>query len=385
MITALALAIVLAMVGRVGLAWYSIGSNDATTWLKFATGVDRRGLAEAYYRYPSLNHPPLPVLWSGMALRLAGSAGTSFYFIFKLPMILADAATCLVLALIWSRRRDAAHGWLAAAIYATSPVAILVSAYHCNTDSLYVFFSLLGVYHATRRQMLLAGLALAAAINVKLVPVLLILPLASLCQSRSELRRLVLGLLAGVPPFMPVLVESGRHFVRNALGYTPYSDRWGIPFFLYELHEQRPSLRLAHDLMYFYSANGRWLILAAVMLLSFFSWRWRRWNASQLAAMSMAIFLVMAPGFGVQYTVAVLPPLVAVTLGTGLLYSLLAGLFILLVYGLNWTGGVPLYSLFDSPYPMPGPLFGLLAWWVLLVFVIRLIQPVRPPTGSPPG
>ena len=68
------------------------------------------------------------------------------------------------------------------------PVRILVSGYHGNTDAVYAMLSLLAVYLLQdRNRPLLAGLALGLAINIKLIPVLLIPPLVLAAQSIREM------------------------------------------------------------------------------------------------------------------------------------------------------------------------------------------------------
>ena len=374
MVIAFALLTLAAFAARFVLAWFSTGTNDAGTWLRFANRITSHGLFNAYFSLPSLNHPPLPALWSAAALKVAQLTGAQFEFIFKLPAILADAIACRILYLVFSHRRAPRAGWAAAAGYAWCPVAILVSAYHCNTDNIYAMLCLLAAYLLWRGRPFASGLSLAAAINVKLIPVLLVPALLSLCRTRREALRFILGVSAGVIPFIPVLIAVGPQFARNALAYNSLANRWGIGFFLYEMYNQPRFRTFAYGAMRFYFENGRWVILAAVALLSYFSWRRRAWDAYEAGAMTLAIFLILAPGFGLQYTVAIAPLLVAACRTVGSLYGLLAGLMLFLAYLATWTGEVPLASFFDGPWPMPGPLFGLIAWWVLMGYLIRVLR-----------
>jgi Gpi18-like mannosyltransferase len=373
-VIAAALLVLAAFAVRIVLAWFSTGTNDAGTWLRFANRITSHGLFNAYFSLPSLNHPPLPALWSAAALKLSQASDVHFEFIFKLPAILADASACVILYLIFAQRHGRRAGWIAAAAYACNPVAILVGAYHCNTDNIYAMFCLLAAWFIARGRPLTSGLSLAAAINVKLIPVLLVPALLSMCRTRREAVRFILGLSIGVIPFIPLLIAVGPQFARNALAYNSLANRWGIGFFLYEMYHQPPFRTFAYEAMRFYFENGRWFILAAVALVSFFSFRRRAWDAYEVGAIALAIFLILAPGFGLQYTVAIAPLLLAASLAAGALYGLLAGLLLAFAYVATWTGNVPLASFFDGPWPMPGPLFGLLAWWVLIVYVIRVLR-----------
>jgi hypothetical protein len=362
-------AIAAGMFGRLILAWFSIGTNDAITWRMEAMGIVERGLFDAYERYHDLNHPPLSPLWWAGALRVSQATGASFEFVIKLPAILADASTCILLWRICSP--------LVSLLFACSPVAILVSGYHCNTDSIYAFLCLLSAYFASQRKMTLSGVALAAGINIKLVPILLIPPLLASCRDRKDLARFAAGLSLGVVPFIPVLIFAGDAFARDVLSYTPQFNRWGLPFLLYEMHQRGFHADFALSMMKVYYFNGRYTILAAVVVLSVVAWRSARWSPYELCAVSLAIFLILTPGFGVQYTVSVLPLLLVVSTWWGGLYSLVAGAFLLVVYWINWTGTFPMFSFFDGPFPMPAALVGVLAWGVLVAFVAWMLTGKR--------
>lgn len=371
----LAMALVLAAFAlRFVLAWYSIGTNDAVNWRKQAESIQQHGLFDAYVRYRLLNHPPLSPLWWTAALRIAHASGASFEFVIKLPAILADAGSCALLGWIWFRRRDSRAGWIAAAIFALSPLAILVSAYHCNTDSIYAFLCLLATFLVTRGKMLLAGLALTGAINVKLIPALLILPLLSLCRNRRDVMRFICGLAIGVLPFIPVLIAVGPDFSRKVFGYDPPANRWGIPFALYELYQRPETRRFALDAMRRYVENARVLIFAAIALLSLFSFTRRRWSGLEVSALAFSIFLILTPGFGLQYAVIVLPLMLACSLAWGTVYSLVAGVFLLWAYWSNWTGTVPMFSFFTDVYPLPGAIVGIAAWLLIVAFTLRTLR-----------
>jgi Gpi18-like mannosyltransferase len=105
---------------------------------------------------------------------LSQKIGVSFPTVFKLPMLLADAVACWLLHQIVARRAGTISGWVSAGVYAIAPISILITAHHCNTEPLYVMLALAAALATDRGRPLLAGLLLGAAINVKLVPVLLI-------------------------------------------------------------------------------------------------------------------------------------------------------------------------------------------------------------------
>jgi Gpi18-like mannosyltransferase len=219
--------IVVAIVLRAALAAASEGTSDVLFWKEIARQVAQRGLIKAYENEPLLNHPPLAALWARLAL--LASSGKSFSMMIKLPAIAADALSIVLLRRIWMDQQDARRASLAAVAMALSPVAILISGYHCNTDNVYALLSLLAMYFiANGRRFFLAGLALAAAINIKLVPVLLIPVVFSLCRSWRDARRLAGALLIGATPFLPLLFAP-RAIARNMLSYVPRASERGRP------------------------------------------------------------------------------------------------------------------------------------------------------------
>jgi hypothetical protein len=319
----------LAIVLRLVISWYSIGTNDAVTFESFATSINSYGLFYAYSISGAFNHPPLPLLMAQYSLWLA-------------------KAWCLD--------------------------ALLVSGYHCNTDSIYAFFSLLAAYYIEERKPLRAGLALGVAINIKLIPVLLIAPLYTLCRNRRDTMWFTAGLELGFIPFIPPLLGASEGFIAHVLGYRSLVQPWGISFICDWLMPAAGWQDMGSTFLYHYFDYGRVIILLPIFALTLLAWRWRVWNAYELAVMTIALFFIFTPGFGVQYTVAIVPLLFCVNIAWGSLYGLLAGLYLLDVYRAFWTHSIPPYSVFNHHYPLSfASLFGLAAWGLLIYVVIALL------------
>jgi Gpi18-like mannosyltransferase len=62
-----------------------------------------------------------------------------FFYIFKLPQLLSDVGTALLLAKISKKIGSSNSELLIIAIFSISPVGILMTGYHGNTDSLCQF------------------------------------------------------------------------------------------------------------------------------------------------------------------------------------------------------------------------------------------------------
>lgn len=355
----------------------SIGTNDAITWKAIAESVAQVGFFETY-KSPAMNHPPIPVLWSCLALALGGA--TWFSVVFKLPMILADMLACWLVAAAGAADHDIGRTKLAIAAIAFNPVAILISAYHGNTDSIYACLSLLSAYFiVSRKNFFLAGLALGAAINVKLIPVLLIPAAFSFCTQPRQARALLLSLILCALPFVPLFIRVPEDIRRNMLSYVARPDRWGLLLALYDTAASPRFGETAIRIMQGYFVVGRVLILLAAAGIAIFSFRRARWNAYEACLIVYSIFLILAPGFSVQYTVMVVPLLAIVNPGRAWMYATFCGVFLGLAYVMTLVGGIPLLSMFKvDGIPMPAPWFGLVAWLILIWTVVQLLLPQRP-------
>jgi hypothetical protein len=451
-------AILLGLGLRVALAAVCWGTNDANTFGQFGFYITRDGLIPTYIGDAWLNHPPIPSYWSEAAWRLTvpdepgydpgnpvngdnhyisqltDTPGRYFSAVFKIPTLLAECATVWLLYRLWRDRAGKSRGLAVAAMYAWSLDAILVSGYHCNTDPIYAFFCLLCVYLLQdKRSHFLAGLALAAAINVKLTPVLLILPLLLWHRSWQSAWKFVLGLAIGALPFVPVLLLAGKPFYANAIAYKSNPDNWGITCLLMQADKEPGAwyefVPKEHPLASFYFDYGRYAVLALIAGWAVAARLRRRedcekqpidanqldgfdqttagkfrtgaatgsptlsywigprlkqpfYDAYTIAAVTLAIFLFFTPGFGVQYTVIVLPLLFAVWPGMANAYGLVAGLFLAVIYWAHWPGHHwPPNSQFAGMFPRPARVYGLVAWGLLGYFTLRAVFTRRAQLG----
>ena len=111
----------------------------------------------------------------------------------KLPPLLADLGTGW---LIWLmvRPRSVRLGLICVALYLFNPAVWYLSAWWGQTDSVWAFFLVLGVFALSRERHVGAWLSLAAGIAVKFTAVVLV-PLFVAASLRSGLRPLVMGVL----------------------------------------------------------------------------------------------------------------------------------------------------------------------------------------------
>jgi hypothetical protein len=359
---------------RFWLASHSIGCNDADIWKEHADLIATRGGVAFAYEHPELeympfSHPPLMGYLAVWARSVSGSDMVRFSFLMKLPGLLAEVMAAVLIWRIWSRR-DARAAAIAFAAYGLSPTLILVSGFHGNTDCAYAGLSLLAFYLMCERNApLLSGLALAAALNVKIMPLLLVPPLLAQCRSWRQVLRFSLGASAAIVPFLPFLITTPQAIYRNVVAYNSLQMEWGIHALLSYANQEPMLGGMFQGLTHAFVELGRYLVIASIVTLSaLVAFRGQRLrDPYQLGAAAWAILLVLTPGYGVQYSVAVLPLLFAVNVGRAALYGVLAGAMLFFIYGANLKFVLPLHGGVQYwPWPKLAVIFGILAWAVLL-------------------
>ena len=129
--------------------------------------------------------------------------------------ILAAADVAVVALLLASGGAGAPY---AAALYAFHPLPVAETAGQGHLDSLGVALLLASVVYLGRRRRVAAGLAYAAAVLTKYVPIVAVLPLLR----RGKLRFALAALAAGVT----LWGLASRDGVSPAAGLGPYATRW---------------------------------------------------------------------------------------------------------------------------------------------------------------
>lgn len=357
---------------RFALLSVSKGSTDAFFWERIAERIVRLGLYETYRVEGSMNNPPLPGLYAGWVYSLSRSLDVPFQPLFKLLFVASDVITCILLFLIYRCRGSVEGGLLAAAAFAWSLNAILISAHHCNTDSVYVMLCLTALWLAeTQSRPFLAGLALGAAINVKLLPALLLIPFLGLSRSRKELLWMLFGLAILSIPYGWMLLDLGHRFRSRVLGYRPAPNDWGF-YAIIEWLKEIPSIRpYVIQLAERYVAQSKLLIFASIALVTLILRNRGETSRYRAIAICIAVFAVITPAFALQYGAIVGAILMAYQLRAGVIFSALHGLRLFCDYYLGWNGELPISSHGGNMIGWQPELFSALAWGSLAVFLFR--------------
>ena len=219
-----------ALLAKFLLAINTYGTNDVFDWEAFATWARPLGIGMLRGLW-QFNHPPSILHFNRFFWWLSGASGIPWPFWFRLPSIVADTCSLwLVWTILGPRRRQPSTAW-ALLLLAASPVLVMTTGFHGNTDGLMVFFLLLSVLMTERGRSIAAGGAFALAVSVKVMP-LITLPALLLSQRgiRQRLSFLASASLVGIAAWSPYLFQEPGSILRRVFGYRSLYGQWGLSF-----------------------------------------------------------------------------------------------------------------------------------------------------------
>ena len=363
-------------VGAVGLALRFVlavvffGTNDMEAWTTFGEGVATQSLCFVYGHvagmFGQFNHPPLMAELAGGLWWLAATLGVPYALAFKLVPVACDCATALLIFRIVLRQRGERAAAIAFVVYAFSLVSMLIAGVHGNSDATCLFLCLLAYERFERRAFFAAGVALAIALNVKLIPVIVLIALVLQVRSAPALLRLALGLSLGLLPLLLVR-DCGSVFLEKVVAYVPHRDSWGVLHFLSFLRSDA-----AKSAAVAFADLGRFVPLVGAVLCGLIV-RQRRLTPFHAAAATFAVFLVGAVGFGVQYLVYLAPFACLVSCPWGFAYTTLAGVFVACVYAPFTSAHAPyVIHMFGRIGPRAA-MIGVAVWTLALLVLVRVL------------
>ena len=315
------------------------GTNDIRHWTDFVNGVADRGPVGIYgitFERSFYNHPPV-IGYFLQLVDLARQHGISIGFSIRSVASLADVGSTVLVFQLLRRRRSLREASWAAALVAVSPVLVIISGFHGNTDPIFVFLTLLALYLlADRDRPLAGGVSMGIAIGIKIVPVVAVPALLVLAYTRG--RRSVLGFAAGflatfAISWLPALIAHGRAVREHVLGYAGSGiSQWGL-------------IQIGHwfddpGWADFLTATGRFpVVLLCALVPAALVWR-RPDRAAEAVALSLVSFLFLSPAFGCQYLVWAVAAAYLLNFGWATVYNVGAGLVLFKIYT-RWSHGFP--------------------------------------------
>jgi hypothetical protein len=194
------------ILARAFLVGFTEGTYDVAIWKLHAQGVLDNGLIGQYRGSDMLNHPPLACWMVVGLLLLSQKFGIAFPIILRAPLAIVDLGTAFLLGYVL---RNTRYRWAAVGLYAIHPLAIILSAYHGNTDCLIAFLLLVSAAFISEEKPVLAAVALGVSLWIKL-PGLMVAPALALSFRNWRNRFLFAAVTAitGVITFAPVLLKD---------------------------------------------------------------------------------------------------------------------------------------------------------------------------------
>lgn len=368
---------------KIALAVSTYGTNDALTWEANIEKIHTDGALALYrdgavpthggerFSKQQFSHPPFMVRVITAWGWLADRTGFPMRFWIRLTCSLADVASVILLL----RILNALHmrfSPVAVVLVILSPISILVSGFHVNTDPIMVSFVLLSIYLIQQRSPAwVAGCAMGMAINIKIVPILFI-PAA--CLYLRDWKKAI-GFATGaglvfLTGSLPEIVQDPLLIWNGLSGYSSTPRMWGF---------SRLSWALLPEYLYtVYSHSTKTAMLLALFGLSV----WMNMKKSiplifQIACVAF-LLLSLTPGFGVQYLAWLVPWTALLSLRQAIIFHAASGVFLLAFYHRASRGLWYLANTFDTP--VWGGLIvysGLFLWVAICVTTITLATRIQ--------
>lgn len=348
----------------------TFGTEDVRRWMDFAAGVAEAGPVGVYrlhFGSPHFrvlyNHPPL----IGYMLQMVNAAtrhGLAFPLAIRIPAISADVVTPFLVLELLRRRRRLLESFAAAASVAVSPVLLIISGFHGNTDPVFIMFSLLSVYLLVdRRAPALAGLSTAIALGVKIVPIVIVPTLLAFAVRAGRRSVLRFGLASGAflaLTWAPVALHVWQPFRDKVLDYAGGQQPWG----LVQLGKWVGDPAWATWL----EGPGRFIVVLVVAGLPAALVLWCPPRVVEASALALTGLLALSPAFGTQYLVWGVAPAYLLSFWSATAYNLIASCLLIEVYT-RWSGGFPWYLARLNGLTR-GELIAALGVWATLLTVV---------------
>lgn len=301
-------------------------------------------------------HPPAMLTYCNAIQYLENVSGIPFRFWFRLLTTIAYLASAVFVWRLASAK--------AAIYYALCPAAIIIAGFHGNSDPLIDAMLLASVYAAeSKRRPALSGMFYGIACSIKIWPLFLLL--AFMMGLRTLRDRLYFGTLAVAAIIVlafPHILADPRLIVSTVLGYrSTVLCEWGL--------SRWPSY-VRIGVPFTFTA-----IAVAVLYL-----RKQHASLSYMVGSSILIFLVLTPGFGVQYLAWLLP--FCFVFGGYVTSAVYAASSIFLAgFYTFWSGGIPWYFADVVNLAREGPASKAVVYLAAMCWVTLAISAVRAMTG----
>jgi hypothetical protein len=289
-----------------------------------------------YVETTRYNYTPLWMFIIYLINHVSEFLGISFSSLIKLPIIICDVGIGLILFNL-AGGTNLEKRFAVTFLYWFSPIAILISSYHGQFDSIWILFALLSLY-AWDTKKGLSNIFLSIGIAIKSVPIFF-LP-AYLVRLKSFQNKSKFAFIALVPSViitLPFLLATPSAVIRNIINYRSEYGIWGMSLILDTLSKVND---LLHKLNYYYKVSNVVILFIAILLITLITSK-----KGMLYALTLIVltFFVVSSGFAIQYLLWLLPFGLLIDLKKATRYSFLASGFLLYAYSAPyWFSYLPL-------------------------------------------
>jgi hypothetical protein len=367
----LILSVTFAAALKLHLAITTLGSPDVLGYQDYLVKIRSfRGVGPYYaggaYDNP-FNVPPLNIPVIRCMGWLADLTGLPFRFWLRLPCIFADIGSLL---LVWALLKNQARETksIVLLMLAVCPASIMISGFHGNSDPVMIFFVLLSIYLLDKyKAPWLSGLAFGLALSIKVVP-LIFVPAFFFYLTNLRARVTFVVTVAGVFVIgaMPYIWLDPRIIAVKVFGYSSYYGVWGWTRLLSSVLGQASTSHPAgvHATI---NVAGKLLLLLSISALSL--WMNKKKEKPSLFIQCGAVtflFMVLTPGFGIQYLSWCIPFVVALGVWPTVIYYLASAVFLFIDYHCwAWWPNSPSWCVGRIPAQV-----SLLCWFSVIVVLM---------------
>ena len=321
---------------KIFIALSSPDTADAHAFVEFLTYIRRFGATGIYQFRGSYNNifnfpPQMIYVIKGLGA-LADRTGLPFRFWLRLLPSLADVGSFFV---IWAMLPKRKNFFRILLLLALCPVSILINANEGNLDGLMISFVLLSVFFMVKKNPALAGIAFGLSLSIKFVPFIFIPAIFFYLPNLvSRFKFFGSAFAYFILAALPTLITDPRLLGTMPFGYSSIYGAWGITHLLVRVLGQPTFLHYPYDIVGMHAVLAdslKYFTLVLILAISFVLNR-RNQKADLLAqcGLVVSLFLVLTPGFGVQYLVWFVPFVTAADLRATLFYYLTTFLFLAL-------------------------------------------------------
>jgi hypothetical protein len=381
------LLLAVSTVAKIAWASNSIGTTDVVRFFHFSEALQNQSIAETYATDKRWNQTFTVSLWMKFVGAFTKDNGAAFVLLFRLPGIIADVFFIVELLLLRERLK---LGWGALAFAAISPIHLLVSGFHGNLDSVMALFVFLAFSSAYRGSVVMSAIWLGVACHVKIPPVLFAPALAAFWMARGNGIAFVgiFGTVAGTMLAGGVAV-SGLPFVKNVLAYGSIWGSWGIGEILVACgisNAEVPLGKFANSATALISQILKICIIVSACALAWIRRSGTPQDLMRTAAATSLIFFTLTPGFGHQYLVWWLGPVLVATPRIAVALTIAASLTTALAYQAGSREPFP-WNLTEPPLPQAGInlAISLAVWSAFVAAALFTLWRFRMPSGNQTG